>query len=426
MAFKAANERMIELSGTEGVTRLRNAFDDGVIELTDTQVRGYANVPPQIAAALGANDATMARVGGPINRPQAQRAFARPADEAASADLLRRGFERASAAGWHPTPENESSFTGAPGVGGDDARRAQSKGKPRGAAAAGNRARSESAGQRLAAEAASFRQAPEASRRAGQAGGAGPSRLNPSASARATPQTHARDSVYTPPHEEEVIIMDDDGAAEKETRRVREETVRFLAGLYTNMTPSEVRHPQLFHARRRLRLFQQVLFADDSRSRSKLTLLLLAQINIVYSANRFDITATMTTLDAVSRKKLQADIRADEQADDGTASARRRASSADGARVSSPPIPSPGTKRTLSGNQKYTGISRAQRRRSSLSNRRQRARRDHSSSFLVRVVAGTVRLGLGVVASFARSVTKTVADIRYEIGAGDDFFEDAA
>ena len=119
--------------------------------------------------------------------------------------------------------------------------------------------------------------------------------------------------------------MDDDGAAEKETRRVREETVRFLAGLYTNMTPSEVRHPQLFHARRRLRLFQQVLFADDSRSRSKLTLLLLAQINIMYSANRFDITATMTTLDAVSRKKLQADIRADEQADDGTASARPRA-----------------------------------------------------------------------------------------------------
>ena len=254
VAFKAANERMIELSGTEGVTRLRNAFDDGVIELTDTQVRGNANVPPQIAAALGANDATMARVGGPINRPQAQRAFARHADEAASADLLRRGFERASAAGWHTTPENESSFTGAPGVGGDDARRAQSKGKPRGAAAAENRARSESVGKRLAAEAASMRQAQEASRRAGQTGAA-PSRLNPFAAPQTMLETRPLYPVHPPPHDEEVIIMSDDDAAEKGTRgeAVREVAVlQMLTNLYTNMTSSEVRPSPHFHAGRRV------------------------------------------------------------------------------------------------------------------------------------------------------------------------------
>ena len=167
------------------------------------------------------------------------------------------------------------------------------------------------------------------------------------------------------------------------------------------------------------------LFADDSRARSKLTLLLLAQINTLYSANRFEIPATMDALDAVSRKKLLDDIQADEQAD-GTARASRRVSSANGARVSSLAFPSPGAKRTLSGNQKHPSISRAQRRRSSLSNRRLRPRRDHSPSFLVRVVAGTVRFGLSVVEGVARSVTKTVTDIRYEIGVGDDFFEDDA
>ena len=125
----------------------------------------------------------------------------------------------------------------------------------------------------------------------------------------------------------------------------------------------------------------------------------------------------MDALDAVSRKKLLAGIQADEQAD-GAARASRR--------VSSPAFPSPGAKRTLSGNQKHPSISRAQRRRSSLSNRRLRPRRVHSPSFLVRVVAGTVRFGLSVVEGVARSVTKTVTDIRYEIGGGDDFFEDDA
>jgi hypothetical protein len=37
-----------------------------------------------------------------------------------------------------------------------------------------------------------------------------------------------------------------------------------------------------------------------------------------------------------------------------------------------------------------------------------------------------VRFGLSVVEGVARSVTKTVTDIRYEIGGGDDFFEDDA
>jgi len=39
---------------------------------------------------------------------------------------------------------------------------------------------------------------------------------------------------------------------------------------------------------------------------------------------------------------------------------------------------------------------------------------------------GVGRFGLGVVEGVARSVTKTVKDIRYEIGVGNDFFEDAA
>ncbi len=134
----------------------------------------------------------------------------------------------------------------------------------------------------------------------------------------------------------------------------------------------------------------------------------------------------MAALDAVSQKKLQAGIQADEQGD-GAARARRRSTSANGAGVSSQPHPSPGAKRTFSGNPKRTGISRAQKRRSSLSSRRQRARRDHSPpSFFVRVFAGTMRLGLSVVEGVSQSVAKTVADIRYEIGVGNNHFEDDA
>ena len=134
----------------------------------------------------------------------------------------------------------------------------------------------------------------------------------------------------------------------------------------------------------------------------------------------------MASLDAVFRKKLQAEIQADRQGD-GAARARRRSASANGARVSSQPYPSPGAKRMFSGNQKHTGISRALKRRSSLSSPRQRARRDHSPpSFFVRVFAGTVRLGLSVVEGVSQSVAKTVADIRHKIGVGNDFFEDDA
>jgi len=134
----------------------------------------------------------------------------------------------------------------------------------------------------------------------------------------------------------------------------------------------------------------------------------------------------MAALDAVSRKKLQAEIQADGQGE-GAARARRRSASANGARVSSPPHPSPGAKRTFSGNPKHTVISRSQKRRSSLSSRRQRARQDHSPpSFFVRVFAGTVRLGLSVVEGVSQSVAKTVANIRYEIAVGNDFFEDDA
>jgi len=257
LTFKAANERAIELSGTEGVTRLRNAVGEE-IELTDTRLQGFANVPAPIAAALTANDATMARVGGLFNRPRAQIAIAQP-----SADMLRRGVDRVSEAGWRPVSENESSFSGMPGPGGDDARRGQSKGKPRGAAAASNRDRSESAGKRLAAEAAGFHRAGEAARRVGQ-DNAGPSRLNPNVPTRQPPPPRRFDPAHQPPHEDEVITVEDEDDAEKNTRDGREQTVQVLKTLYTNMTDIEVRPPPLFHASSGS-ASQVALFADGSR-----------------------------------------------------------------------------------------------------------------------------------------------------------------
>ena len=242
LTFKAANERAIELSGTEGVTRLRNAVGEEEIELSDTQLQGFANVPAPIAATLTANDATMARVGGLSNRPRAQIAIAQPA-----ADMLRRGVDRVSEACWRPVSENESSFSSMPGLRGDDARRGQSKGKPRGAAAAANRDRSESAGKRLAAEAAGFYRAGEATRRVGQVN-AGPSRLNPDAPTRQPPPPRRFDPAHQPPHEDEVITVEDEDDAEKDTRVAREKTVQVLKTLYTNMTDIEVRPPPLFHA----------------------------------------------------------------------------------------------------------------------------------------------------------------------------------
>jgi hypothetical protein len=137
------------------------------------------------------------------------------------------------AAGWRATTGNESSSLGNPGAGGDDARRGQSKGKPRGAAAAGNRDRSDTPGKRLAADAERIRRAAEATRRVGQAG-AGPSRLNPNAPVEQPPLPPGSDPSHQP-QDAEVITVDDEDDAEKDTRG-RESTVQMLLGFYTNMT----------------------------------------------------------------------------------------------------------------------------------------------------------------------------------------------
>ena len=226
------------------MTRLRNAFSEDVIEVTGSQLRAFASLPPNIAAAVAANGATIARAGGTPSRLGVHRASPQPTDRPASADAISRGLDRMGAAGWRATTGNESSSSGNPGAGGDDARRGQSKGKPRGAAAAGNRDRSDTPGKRLAAEAERIRRASEATRRVGQAG-AGPSRLNPNAPVE-QPLPPRSDPFPQPQDAHEVINVDDEDDAEKDTRGGREEIVRLLAGMYTNMSENEVRPYHFF------------------------------------------------------------------------------------------------------------------------------------------------------------------------------------
>ena len=227
------------------MTRLRNAFSEDVIEVTGSQLRAFASLPPNIAAAVAANGATIARAGGTPSRLGVHRASPQPTDRPASADAISRGLDRMGAAGWRATPGNESPSSGIPGAGGDDARRGQSKGKPRGAAAAGNRDRSDTPGKRLAAEAERIRRAAEATRRVGQAG-AGPSRLNPNAPAEQPPPPPRSDPSHQPQDADELITVDDEDDAEKDTRGGRESTVRMLSRFYTNMTESEVRPHHFF------------------------------------------------------------------------------------------------------------------------------------------------------------------------------------